>query len=96
MVYEWDPEKAERNLQKHGVAFDEAASVFLDPLALTYSDPDHSAEEEREITIGVSGKERLLFVSHCERADGLRIISARKATRQERRQYEEAHGPDGR
>lgn len=67
MVYEWDPEKAATNLRKHKVSFAEAASVFLDPLALTFSDPDHSDEEDREITIGSSSKQRALFVSHCER-----------------------------
>jgi hypothetical protein len=58
VIYEWDPDKAHRNLQKHGVAFDGAASVFLDPMALTFADPDHSEEEDREITIGLSGKGR--------------------------------------
>ena len=74
------------------VTFHEAASVFLDPLAMTYADPAHSDEEEREITIGTSGKGRVVFVSHCERAGRLRIISARRATQRERRQYEEAYG----
>jgi uncharacterized DUF497 family protein len=96
VVYEWDPQKAQRNLQKHGILFDEAASVFLDPMALTYSDPDHSEDEEREITIGISGKGRPLFVSHCERAGGLRIISVRKATQKEIRQYEQAYEPSER
>jgi uncharacterized protein len=93
VVYEWDQEKAQRNFRKHGVAFDEAASAFLDPVALTYSDPDHSGEEEREITIGISSRGRLLFVSHCERPGGLRLISARRATRKEIRQYEQAYEP---
>ena len=64
MIYEWDPEKAKRNLREHGVPFEEAATVFLDPLAMTYPDPDHSDEEDREITIGYSTKQRLLIVSH--------------------------------
>jgi len=92
VIYEWNPQKAQRNLQKHGVTFDEAASVFLDPMALTYADPAHSEEEDREITIGVSGKGRAIFVSHCHRGGRLRVISARRATPTERRQYEEAYG----
>ncbi len=76
------------NLRKHKVPFEEAASVFLDPLALTFPDPDHSDEGDREITIGFSSKKRVLFVSHCERGDRIRIISARKATKKERLQYE--------
>ena len=92
MIYEWDPEKAKRNLREHGVPFEEAATVFLDPLAMTYPDPDHSDEEDREITIGYSTGERLLFVSHCLRGERTRIISARKATRRERNQHEESIG----
>ena len=88
MVYEYDPEKAAANLHKHKVSFAEAASVFLDSLALTFSDPDHSDAEDREITIGMSSKQRVLFVSHCERGDRIRIISARRATRKERLRYE--------
>ena len=86
MTYEWDSSKADANLRKHGVSFAEAASVFLDPLALTFEDPDHSDEENREITIGVSSRERALFVSHCLRGDRIRIISARKATPREKKQ----------
>ena len=89
MIYEWDPEKAEANLRKHGVSFEEAATVFLDPLAVTYPDPDHSDEEDREITIGHSGKQRVLFVSHCQRGDRIRLLSARKATQRERKGHEE-------
>ena len=89
MIYEWDPEKAEANLRKHGVSFEEAATVFLDPLAVTYPDPDHSDEEDREITIGHSGKQRVLFVSHCQRGDRIRLLSARKATQRERNGHEE-------
>ena len=84
MVYEWDPAKAASNLRRHGVSFAEATSIFLDQAALTFKDPDHSDEEEREITIGVSAKQRVLFVSHCPRGDRIRIVSARKATRRER------------
>jgi len=75
-IFDWDEEKARANLRKHKVSFAEAASVFLDPLALTFLDPDHSDEEDREITIGPSSKRRILFVSHCERNDRIRIISA--------------------
>jgi len=89
VTYEWDPAKAAVNLGKHGVSFEEAASVFLDPSALTFCDPDHSAEEDREMTIGRSAQQRILFVAHAARRDRIRIISARRATRRERRQYEE-------
>jgi uncharacterized DUF497 family protein len=89
VIYEWDPRKAKANLQKHGVSFEEAATVFLDFLAITFPDPDHSEEEEREITIGLTTKHRVVFVSHCPRADRIRIIGARKADRKERKQYEE-------
>ena len=90
MKYEGNPEKAKANLRKHGVSFEEAATVFLDPLAVTYPDPDHSDEEIREITIGHSARGRQLFVSHYQRSDRMRIISARKATRRERKQHEES------
>ena len=82
------------NLQKHGVSFDDAATVFLDPLALTYPDPYHSGEEEREITIGRTAGHRVVFVSHCQRGNRLRIISARRATRRECSQYEEGIGKE--
>jgi uncharacterized DUF497 family protein len=88
VIYEWDPRKAKENLRKHGVSFEEAATVFLDPLALTFFDPDHS-EEDREITIGFSNVHRVVFVSHCQRGNRIRLISARKAARKERTQYEE-------
>jgi uncharacterized DUF497 family protein len=94
VLYEWDPTKAKANLRDHRVSFEEAVTLFLDPLAITYRDPDHSDEEEREITIGHSVKQRILFVSHCQRADRVRIISARRATRKERKQYEEGIGKD--
>jgi uncharacterized DUF497 family protein len=96
VTYEWDPGKAAANLRKHKVSLAEAASVFLDPLAITFSDPDHSDEEEREITIGLSTKQRVLFVSHCERGDRIRIISARKATKKERFHYEQDIGEEAR
>jgi uncharacterized DUF497 family protein len=88
VIYEWDPAKAAANLRRHKVSFTEAASVFLDPLALTFSDPDYSDEEDREITIGFSSRQRTLFISHCDRGDRIRIISARKTTRKERLQHE--------
>jgi uncharacterized protein len=89
VIYEWDPLKATANVRKHGVSFEEAASVFLDRAALTFVDPDHSEDEERAITIGRSARRRVLFVAHTERRDRLRIISARRATRREQEQYEE-------
>ena len=89
MTFEWDVRKAKANKRKHRVSFEEAASVFLDPAALTFPDPDHSDEEERAITIGRSGQQRVIFVAHTERGDRLRIISARRATRREQSQYEE-------
>jgi uncharacterized protein len=88
--YEWDRAKAKANHQKHGVSFAEAASVFLDPLALTYPDPDHSLGENRFITIGLSSQERVLFASHQDLdEEHMRIISARRATRREVHDYEE-------
>lgn len=92
MIYEWDPKKAKDNLRKHRMSFEEAATVFLDPFAVTYPDPDHSGEEFREITIGQSAKLGVIFLSHTQRGDRIRIIGARKATRWERKQYEEGIG----
>ena len=94
MVYEWDAAKAKANLQKHGVSFDDAATVFLDPLALTFPDPFHSSGEQREITTGYTVGHQVVFVAHCQRGNRVRIISARKATRRERRQYEEGIGEE--
>jgi len=94
VIYEADPDKARRNLRKHGVPFEEAATVFLDPLAMTYPEPDHSDEEDREITIGYSTKQRLLFVSHVRRQGRTRVISAREASQKERRQHEEGIGKE--
>lgn len=91
MIYRWDPRKAAANLRKHGVSFDEAATVFKDPLALTYPDPDHSADERRSITIGRSVRQRILFLAHADHgADQVRIISARPTTRTETHAYEES------
>ena len=89
MRFEWDSAKAARNLRKHGVSFEEAVSVFYDPLAATGADPDHSEDEERFVTFGVSSAGRLLVVSHTERGEAIPIISARAATPSERRIYEE-------
>ncbi len=88
MTYEWDPTKAVSNLKKHRVSFEEASTVFLDPYALTFSDPDHSVEEDREVTIGSTIKALLVAVVHCNRRGRIRMISARKATRAERNDYE--------
>jgi uncharacterized DUF497 family protein len=86
--FEWDIEKAESNLQKHGVSFEEAAAVFFDPLSLTIPDPLHSAVENRFVTVGLSNQQRYLVVVHSERDDRIRIISARLATSSERKKYE--------
>ena len=88
MRFEWDSAKAESNLKVHGVSFDEAATVFYDPLAATFNDPDHSRGEHRMITIGYSTRGRLLVVCHTERPRSLRLISARLAERRERKRHE--------
>ena len=88
MQFEWDPAKAARNLAKHGVSFDEASTVFGDPLAGTIPEPQHSGEESRFVTIGLATSQRLITVVHAEREDRIRIISGRRATRRERRNYE--------
>ena len=89
MKFEWDPRKAEINLRKHGVSFDEAGTVFLDRLALSGPDPDHSVGESRYVTFGMSRLGRLLAVSHTYRPDAIRIINARRVKRGERKIYEE-------
>lgn len=89
MEFEWNPDKAKLNLEKHGVSFQEAATVFNDPLSITFPDPDHSIGENRYIIIGISRFEQLLVVAHTDRGDKVRIISARKVTRPEARFYEE-------
>ena len=89
MKFEWDPHKAEINFRKHGVSFDEAGSVFLDRLALSGPDPEQSVGESRHITFGTSSLNRLLSVSHTYRPGAIRIISARRVTRGERKLYEE-------
>jgi uncharacterized DUF497 family protein len=89
VVHERDSSKAASNLKKHRVAFTEAATVFLDPLALTYQDPDHSEGERRYITLGESTRGRVILVAHLDRGDRIRIISARRATRKEAHEYGE-------
>lgn len=89
MHFEWDQAKADRNRAKHRVDFGEAATVFGDSLSITIDDPLHSCDEERFVTIGMSDQGQLLTVVHTDRGDTIRIISARKATKQERMQYEE-------
>ena len=89
MKFAWDRKKATANVRKHGVSFEEAATVFRDVLSATGSDPDHSVGEFRFVTFGMSKQGRLLVVSHTEEGDIIRIISARLATKQERKIYEE-------
>lgn len=89
LQFMWDRRKAAANLSKHGISFEEAASCFGDLLSLTVPDPDHSSAEVRTILLGMSSRGRLLVVSHAERRGEIRLISARAATRQERKQYEE-------
>ncbi len=89
VIFEWDEHKAERNKQKHGVSFDEAQTVFIDTLSVMKPDVDHSNTEERLVIIGTSHTNRVIVVSYTERGDRIRLISARKATRHERKQYEE-------
>ena len=87
--FEWDEKKAKTNAVKHGVRFEDAATVFADPLSLTIPDPAHSQAEERFIILGESHTGKLLVVVHTARSDNLRIISARRASRRERKNYEE-------
>ena len=88
--FEWNPNKATRNLKRHEVSFDEATTVFDDPMFVTVIDDEHSDDEERYIIIGLSRQARLLVVAHTDRAGQVRIISARKATRKEEQFYAEA------
>ena len=88
MQFEWDREKANRNLRKHEVSFDEAVTVFYDRLSATFDDLDHSGDEQRLITVGYSSRSRLLVVAHTERGKTIRIISARPATAHEGRRHE--------
>lgn len=89
MEFEWNRDKAKANLSKHGVSFDEAKTVFDDPLYVDFYDPDHSDDEERYIIVGQSQQRRLLVVSYTECRDRIRLISAREATRMEKNAYEE-------
>jgi len=88
--FEWDSQKARANLRKHRLRFEEAATAFGDPLSITIPDPDHSLDEERSVLLGTTWTGRLVVVVHTDRGDSVRIISARQATRRERREYEEA------
>jgi uncharacterized protein len=89
LTFEWDSEKARQNLSKHNVSFEEASTVFDDPLSLTVPDPRHSVQERRFVIIGSSAVGRLLVVVHTDRGRTVRIVSARSATRRERKEYEE-------
>ena len=89
MEFEWDPRKASINLRKHGITFEDAATVFHDPLATYYEDPDHSITERRYLAIGKSAKGKLIHIAFAERLGTIRIIQARRLTKNERRQYEE-------
>lgn len=86
--FEWDPRKARQNLRKHGIDFDEATTVFADIFSITIPDPDHSEDEERWVTVGLSNRQRLLVVVHTEEEETIRIISVRAGDRVERRKYE--------
>jgi len=89
LSFEWDEEKSKGNLRKHGVPFNEAKTVFNDPFAMTISDPDHSSQEDRYIDLGMSSQGRILMVWYTERGGSIRIIGSRKATRNQRQDYEE-------
>lgn len=89
MNFEWDPAKARQNRRKHRISFQEAATVFGDPLTVTYPDPDHSSSEQRFISVGMSSAGKVLMVAHADRNENIRIISARKTTPREREHYEE-------
>jgi len=89
LLFEWDGRKAERNLNKHGISFDEASTVFGDTCSVTIDDPLHSMGERRWVTLGHSANQRLLVVVHTDRGNHIRLISARAATRHERKMYEE-------
>lgn len=93
-IVEWDPNKAKQNLKKHGVSFEEAATIFKDPLSSTIDDPLHSETEERFIIIGKSMQNRLLVVVHTDRGERIRVTSARLATSRERVKYEEETNPN--
>ena len=88
MRFEWSRDKASSNVRKHAVSFDEAVTVFYDPVSATFEDPDHSHGERRWITVGYSSKNQLLVVCHTDRGESVRLISARRATRRERARHE--------
>ena len=92
MDFEWQASKADANARKHGVGFEEASAVFANPLARIFDDPDHSADEAREIIVGHSSQQRLLIVSFTERGGRVRLVSARAATKRERHDYEQGTG----
>ena len=87
-IFEWDAKKAQSNVRKHGITFEEASTAFGDPLSLLMPDPDHSLDEERYLVLGYSSRRRLLVVAFVERPPRTRLISAREATPRERRLYE--------
>jgi len=89
MQFRWDQKKASSNLAKHGISFEEAATVFGDPLSNSFPDPDHSIDEQRFIIIGASEQGRIIVVAHTDDGEFVRIISAREATSRERKSYEE-------
>lgn len=89
--FQWDSDKAQSNLKKHDVSFEEALTAFYDPLSMTIPDQDHLEGEPRFLLLGLSNRNRLLVVSHTDRGDSIRLISARLATRHERKDYEHAH-----
>lgn len=91
LSFEWDEEKAKANLRKHGMSFDEATTVFIDPFSITIPDPHHSMDEQRYVDIGSSEKGHVLVVVYTERGASIRIISCRKATPSECKRYEEGH-----
>lgn len=90
MRFKWDERKADTNLAKHGISFEEAATIFGDPLSDTFDDPDHSVDERRFLIIGTSDRGRMLIVAHTDDEAVVRIISAREPTAQERKSYEES------
>jgi uncharacterized DUF497 family protein len=95
VIVEWDDQKAKANAKKHGVAFEDAATVLRDPLSMTFLDPDHSIDEFRYLTIGESSSGRIMMVAHTDREEVVRLISARPATRSELRFYEEGKPKEG-
>ena len=89
LTFEWDEEKAVKNLKNHRISFEEAKTVFNDPLSITVADPDHSIDEDRYIDIGMSSQGHLLVVVYTERGQNIRLISSRRATKREQRAYEQ-------